>query len=297
MHPKGLLVRLRRGKSLGQSLAEFAIMLPVLLVVLSAAIDLGRLAYARVTIANVVREASFQAAQTPTSYQAGQPCDSANTSANLVICRAILESTGSVITVAPADITLTCSPNCNSTMGNTVTVRATGHFSLLTPVMAAFFGGSTINFDASSTNQISSLPPMPTPPPGAPTATPAPTPTPAPTTTPVPTVTPMPTPVPCTLPSAGFTYTTSPSTNKSPLTVVVTDTSSASASCGITSWAWHWGDTSTTYWTPSSKTPNSHVYYNTSGSPGNVKTFNLTLTVTNSAGSTTSGAVVISVVR
>lgn len=293
MHLKGLLGRYRRNRSRGQSLAEFAIMLPVLLVVLSAAIDLGRLAYARVTIANVVREASFQAAQTPTSYQAGQPCDSANTTANLVVCRAILESTGSVVTVAPADIALACNPSCARTMGNTVTVTATGRFTLLTPIMAAFFGGQTITFSSASTNQIASLPAMPTAPPGVPTPTPSPTPSP----TPAPTVTPIPTPVACTVPSAGFTYTVSPSTRKSPVTVVVTDTSSASASCGITSWAWSWGDTSTTYWTPSSKTPNSHIYYNTSGSPGNTKTFSLTLTVTNAAGSATSGAVVISVVR
>src|SRR3990170_894533 len=98
-------LRRRRGRSLGQSLVEFAIILPVFLVILSAAIDLGRMAYARVTIANVAREASFQAAKTPTSYQAGQPC---STTTNMVICRAVLESTGSVVTVSPSDITMTC---------------------------------------------------------------------------------------------------------------------------------------------------------------------------------------------
>ena len=147
-------LRLRRERSLGQSLVEFALILPVFLVILSVALDLGRLAYARVTIANVAREASFQAAQTPTSYQAGQPCA---TDTNMVICRGILESKGSVVTVNPADITLTCTPSCADadTMGDVVTVKATGTFNLLTPVMAVFFGGTTITFSSSATNQVS----------------------------------------------------------------------------------------------------------------------------------------------
>jgi hypothetical protein len=40
-----------------------------------------------------------------------------------------------------------------------------------------------------------------------------------------------------------------------------------------------------------------HVYRNTTGTPGNIKTFNLTLTVTNAVGSATSGVTVIQVVR
>ena len=157
MHVRAFLRRLRE-RPVGQSLVEFALLLPVFLLVVSAAVDLGRIAYARVTIANVAREASFQAAQTPTSYQAGQPCDSANTSDNLVICRAILESKGSVVTVAPSDIVMSCTPSCDREMGNTVKVTATGHFNLVTPVMSVFFGSTAITFSSTSTNQISALP-------------------------------------------------------------------------------------------------------------------------------------------
>jgi Flp pilus assembly protein TadG len=166
------LLRRFREQPRGQSFVEFALILPIFLVIMSAAIDLGRIAYARVTIANVAREASFQAAQTPTAYLAGQPCAAGNEGANMVICRAILESTGSVITVRPADIALTCTPTCAKAMGNTVTVNATGRFNLLTPVMAVFFGGTTITFSSTATNQISALPsldgeaPPPPPPPG-----------------------------------------------------------------------------------------------------------------------------------
>lgn len=284
MQIRGLRRRAERGP--GQSLVEFALILPVFLVILSAAVDLGRLAYARVTIANVAREASFQAAQTPTSYQAGQPCSSADPNANLVICRAILESAGSPVTVTPADIALTCSPSCAGEMGNTVTVKVTGHFNLVTQVIAAFFGSTTFDFSSSSTNQISALP---TPGPLMPT----PDPTAAPTATPVPTATPAPTSPACVLPSAGFTYTridTPAGSGRSPVTVSVTDTSTSSAACPILSWAWDWGDGVTSYNPPA---PVTHTYF--WPGPAATKTFSLTLTVTNSSGSNTSGVTLITV--
>ena len=277
-------LRRRRERSLGQSLVEFAIVLPVFLVIVSAAVDLGRMAYGRITIANVAREASFQAAQTPTSYLAGQAC---NTSTNLVICRGILESKGSVVTVNPADITLTCAPSCTGAMGNTVTVKAVGRFTLLTPVMAAFFGGSTVTFSSSATNQINALPPSPTA---------APTPTPTPTPTPAPTPTPSPTPVPtasCGGVSAGFTYTSSPSSKQSPVTVTVTDTTTYNILCS-TVWLWSWGDGSPS---TTGRVQAAHVYTNSTGQPGNTKTYNLTLTVTSGTFTSTSGTVAISVIR
>lgn len=334
------LLRRFRGQPRGQSFVEFALILPVFLVILSAAVDLGRIAYARVTIANVAREASFQAAQTPTAYQVNQPCSLGNEDANKVICRAILESTGSVITVTPADIALTCTPDCGDTMGNTVTVTATGRFNLLTPVMAAFFGGTTITFSSSATNQISAMPDLttdeePPPPPPAETTTvpdlvglteaeiPALL-TAANLTTGTRTeefdaVIPLgsvvsqspaagatvdvgsavsyviskgPAPLDCSTVSAGFTYTSSPSSNKSPVTVTVTDTTTWNSACS-TVWAWNWGDGVTTY--GQAQLP--HVYTNQTGATGNVKTFLLTLTVTSGTFTDTSGAVEIVVIK
>jgi Flp pilus assembly protein TadG len=335
------LLRRFREQPRGQSFVEFALILPIFLVIMSAAVDLGRLAYARVTIANVAREASFQAAQTPTAYLAGQPCTAGNENANKVICRAILESTGSVITVMPADIALTCTPTCDKAMGNTVTVSATGRFNLLTPVMAVFFGGTTITFSSTATNQISALPsldgeePPPPPPPGDVPVPPligeteeaalvllatagltagtrvetysavipiglvvdqGPAPgTPVPAGSPVAyavSLGPDPAPV-CSLPSAGFTLTTSPSDNLAPVTVTVTDTSTSSASCPISTWKWDWDDGPDTY----GKVQLPHVYDHPPGPTGSVTTYRLTLTVTNSAGSKTSGTREISVVK
>lgn len=268
-------LRRHRGRSRGQSLVEFALILPVFLVIVSVALDLGRLAYARVTIANVAREASFQAAQTPTSYQAGQPCSTSDPDANMVICRGVLESKGSIVTVTPSDITLTCSPSCaTGTMGTTVTVKATGQFTLLTPVMSAFFGGSTISFSSSATNQVSALPVYTT----TTTTTTSETTTSTTTTS----TTTISTTAACTVPSAGFTYSPVGESN-SPVSVSVSDTSTYGVGCAITSWTWDWGDGVSTY----GQVQSPHTYYNYG--PAAKKTFSLTLTVSNSAGSATSG--------
>lgn len=281
-----------RARTRGQSLVEFALLLPVFLLLFAAALDLGRLAYARIAVENAAREAALQASVTPTSYTAGLPCPApdpltGDPPTNLVICRALLEADGSPIEIAPTDVSLTCDPNCSSGIGHTITIEVRGSMPLLTPFMAAFFGGS-VGFSSTATAQIETLPTAGDAP--DPTSTPDPTGEPSPSPTPEPTVEPTPTPTPaCTLPSAGFTYTTAPSTGKSPVTMTVTDTSSASAWCPITSWAWDWGDGVTTY--GQSQLP--HVYYN----PGPVanKSFSVTLTVTNAVGSSTSGAVIITV--
>ena len=81
------------------------------------------------------------------------------------------------MSIAPADISVTCSVSgCPTGLGNRVTVSVVGHFQLLTPILAPFFGGTqNVTFTRSSTSQIETLPVPSTP---ASTATPTPTPTP-----------------------------------------------------------------------------------------------------------------------
>ena len=271
-------VRRRGPRSRGQSLVEFALILPVFLLFFGAVLDLGRVAAAQVTVTNVAREAAFQAAQTPSDFDNTTGCP-ADGSSNRVICRALLEAQGSPISIAPADITLTCSPTCATGLGNRVSITVVGHFSLVTPILATFFNGNQdIQFTATSTHQVRTMPP----PPSA-AALPTPTPTASATATPTPTAT---SPA-CTLPSAGFTYTASPSTLKVPVTVTVQDTST-STSCGITSWYWVIERNNSVWWFSGDQSPS----VPTMGTPG---TYKITLTVTNAAGNNTSGAVEIKV--
>jgi Flp pilus assembly protein TadG len=289
MQVRAFLRHRHERRSRGQSLVELALILPIFLVLLSAALDLGRLAAARVTVANAAREGAFQAATEPSSYQAGQPCPTKDPvslkvpSTNDVMCRTLLESKGSVISVAPANVSMNCSPNCSEALGNTVTVKVVGQFRLITPFMTLFFGGNTINFSSSSTQQIQAMPPVPSL--IIPTASVVAT---APLATASALPSPSPTVVPCGIPSAGFTAT--PTTGNSPLSVSVTDTSSSSPLCPITVWEWDWGDGSTKSY---GKTVSPHVYTN----PGpSTKNYALKLTVWNSpTTSNTSGASTIQV--
>ncbi|MEK6721754.1 MAG: TadE/TadG family type IV pilus assembly protein [Chloroflexota bacterium] len=264
----------QRRRSRGQGLVEFALILPVFIVFFGAVLDLGRIAAAQVTVANAAREGAFQASKTPGSYTAGAACP-ADGSSNLVVCRVLLEAKNSVVAIQPADVTMTCSPNCTQVLGNTVRVTVAGRFQLLMPFMAAFFGGTqNVSFAASSVQQLDALPAAASAATASPTATA--------TATATPTATPTPTPG-CTVPSAGFTYSTSPPSMKAAVTVTVSDTST-SPGCAITEWLWSWGDGTTS----TAQNPGNHTYVAAG-------TYLLTLKVTNPTDSNTTGSVTLKV--
>lgn len=180
---------LRERRPRGQSLVEFAIILPVFAMLFAATLDLGRLFYAQITLTNAAREGAFEAARDPGQFKAGQPCD---TDANRVVCRVILESNQSFVQISPSDIDMWCSPDCGESLGNTVTVSVDGKFRFVTPLLAPFFGGGQLidlNARAVAAREF-----VPTPPPNPayPTIAPTDSPTPSPSPTGSPTGTPTP---------------------------------------------------------------------------------------------------------
>jgi PKD repeat protein len=164
-----LAARLRahlRNRTLGQSLVEFALVLPVFLLFFAAALDLGRVFYANITLNNAAREGAFQAAITPALYDENQPCNQAT---NRVVCRIQNETTGSMIAIAPTDIDMTCSVSgCAEAAGSTVTIEVRGTFQLITPLLSFVFGGQQLDLKSSAVAQIQYLPDpnTATPPPG-----------------------------------------------------------------------------------------------------------------------------------
>ena len=153
----GLVARLRRRpRSRGQSLVEFALVLPLLLIFLATVLDLGRIYYANISLLNAAREGAFQASKTPDSFQAGQPC---NTDTNLIVCRVQLESKGSMVEVASADIDVSCSKSgCPLEANSTVRVEVSGQFQLITPILGFIFGGQTLDLNTQATQQIEYFP-------------------------------------------------------------------------------------------------------------------------------------------
>ena len=275
------------GRSRGQSMVEFALLLPVFLLFFATTLDLGRLAAAQLSVANAAKEGAFQATKTPSDFSASNPCPSTGDS-NLILCRVELELTGSGITVSPSDIAVSCSQTgCPKSMGSRVTVTLTGRFELLTPILSPFFGGTNVAFTRSATAQMEALPAPATLPPITSTTT---TTTSASTTTTSTTTgsttstttTTTTTTVACTIPSAGFTYTLTPGNGQSQIMAVVDTTTSPA--CAITSWFWDWGDGATSM----VKDPQPHTYVHKG-------TYYVTLRVANAAGTNTTGALQVTV--
>jgi Flp pilus assembly protein TadG len=298
-HPGVALRHHIETRTRGQSLVEFALILPVFMLFFAAVLDLGRIAAAEISVTNAAREGAFQAAKTPTDFNSTLPCP-ANGQTNVIFCRIKLESSGGVA-IAASDVSVVCNPvSCATGIGNTVQVVVNGHFRLLTPLMAVFFGGNqNITFKGSATSNLETLPISGTQTP-APTATATPTPSPTPVgatptptavgATPTPTAVPTasPTPVSCVIPSAGFTFDYGTPSHQSPQTITVTDTSTSQA-CGISTWFWTWGDGTTSL----GKIPGPHTYI--VPNPDKSGYYLISLQVANAAGSTTFGGVQVQV--
>lgn len=205
----------------GQALVELALVLPIMLVLFSSALDLGRLYYSQITIDNAAKEGALEAARDTENlfeFDSTQPC---NADTNRVICLVENEAKGSLISISRDDVSLACNPTpCPAVpvIGNVVTVAVAADFMLVSPILSVFFGGQAVPISASSIAQIEVDPhpgfiatstPTPTPVP-----TPDPTPTGTPEGTPTPTPTPSPTPV-CLVPSVSGSISITPGSGKS----------------------------------------------------------------------------------
>lgn len=275
----------RRGRSRGQALVELALILPLMVILLAAALDLGRLFYSGITVTNAAREGAIEASIDPALFQAGQPC---NATTNRVMCRAINETAGSFVTIVPADVSLTCSPSCAPAIGNRVKVTVVGHFSLITPLLSVFTGGQNVTLSSTASAQIITTPVI-----GSPS-------TPAPTASPTPSVTPEPSPSGSVEPSGSPTPVPSPTCIRPTATMSVNPTSgyryknpgkpgtTFQFTAGGTNmneplcnpiWTWNFGDGAGT----SSLFSPQYVYLAANTSPG----FTVTLTASNDAGQDT----------
>ena len=99
----------RASRSQGQAVVELALILPIFLILVASALDLGRLFYSQISVNDAAREAALEASQNPTSFIPNTACTSANKADNKVMCRATNESRGSFVTVDPTDVTMQCS--------------------------------------------------------------------------------------------------------------------------------------------------------------------------------------------
>jgi Flp pilus assembly protein TadG len=132
-----------RQRSRGQSVVEFALVLPILLLLLAAAIDLGRLFYAYVAVENAAKEGAFYGARSPlcddsTSPSCGDPNNVAwhvtNEASNLTDGSGTSLLTSAVACRSSAGVLRQPINDCVD--GDTYQVTVTYPFTLITPLLS-----------------------------------------------------------------------------------------------------------------------------------------------------------------
>lgn len=202
----------RAPKSRGQSLAEFALTVPMVLLMVLFGLDFGRVFLGWVALHQAAREAANYAAMNPTAWTLPY-----NLVAQAEYRRLVTTEASNINCILQSPISAPTFANGTS-IGAPASVALTCQFDLITPFIG-FLTGDPIPVSASSAFPIrsgniegvpvESVVPTASPAPSAsaePTPTPGPTPTVdpsapvgSPTPTPTPTATPSPTPATCTV--------------------------------------------------------------------------------------------------
>lgn len=144
MRPLNAL-RAARCRPRGQSIPELALILPVLLLLLVGAVDLGRAFYGQITVTNAAKEGALVASQGGT-FVAGAPCSGTNS----VMCGVLAEAKGGFVEVSQANVTqspagpVACP--VDSPLGTPVQVTVSAPFKLIMPVL-----GSALNMTLTGT--------------------------------------------------------------------------------------------------------------------------------------------------
>ena len=178
----------------GQSLTEFALVLPLMLLILVFGLDFGRVFLGWVELNNVVREAANYAAENPTAWNTVNPDTAAQTQYSTLVTT----DASAIDCALPSPLptpSFQNGPNGQNGIGQPVAVAITCNFHLITPIISGIVG-NPLPVSASAAFPIRNGAIA-----GIPVAAVVPTasPTPAPTSTPVATATPTPNPN-CTVP-------------------------------------------------------------------------------------------------
>ena len=119
----------------GQSLVEFALMLPLLILIMAGVLDLGRFAFAAMTVTNAAREGA--------RYGASFPCSGACAT---ITARVQNEAYGSTISPAQLTVTSVTFPE-GCALGKPIQVSVSYNFQLITVYVV---GGGTVPIRSSA---------------------------------------------------------------------------------------------------------------------------------------------------
>ena len=155
-------MRRRRQRSAGQSLVEFAFIVPIITLLAFGFIDIGRAVLTFNTVASAAREASRVASVNqldpvagPWQCDEGRPVEDVDDphwtfrgcALNAGKTAGVATSDVVVSYAAPPGVTLTCSGTLN--VGCIVTVTVTAHYIPITPVAGSLIGPITVTSTSS----------------------------------------------------------------------------------------------------------------------------------------------------
>ena len=135
-------------KEKGQSLVEFALVLPILLILLAGVLDVARMYYVYVVLTDAAAEGvSYAAIKPPVD-----PSDPEDPSTTEIQARTLPACTGVDDGVQSVDVDCPTCPNV--TTGDAITVTVTYRYSVMTPFLNAMFDGGTIDMEARATGVV-----------------------------------------------------------------------------------------------------------------------------------------------
>jgi hypothetical protein len=140
---------------------ELALIVPVLLLLLVGALDLGRVFYSKIAVTNAAKEGAMVASQ--------------GASISEITTAVMTEAKGGYVEIAAGDVTASSCPDNPNGATPPVTVMAETPFHALTPFVSAVLGSDDVLIGATASARCRYTPPFP----GAPSPTPSATPTPA----------------------------------------------------------------------------------------------------------------------
>lgn len=191
---------------------EFALVVPIMLLLLLTAIDLGRFVYSQITITNAAKEGALVASQGGT-FQSGQACSDANT----IMCGVLTEAEGGFVEVDRARVAVApavCQKNAtypSSGSPPNVSVSVEAPFRVLTPLIGDIIGRNLL-LGATAEAQCLVVPSVTYP----------------------------------QLPAPVAVFTANPMSGPAPLTVNFSGSASYSTGATITDYAWSFGGTGVT---------------------------------------------------
>jgi Flp pilus assembly protein TadG len=140
------MTRRRTARSRGQALVEFALVLPIFVLIIFGILDAGRLIVVYNTVSNAARNGA-RVAIVNQSTSGTNTCDTTSATAWSVGCAV---SSGVGAAIAPGDVSVTyrdptdttsCTP---TSIGCIAVVTVAGQFQALTPVIAQIIGPITV---------------------------------------------------------------------------------------------------------------------------------------------------------